>query len=451
MGAGISHPPIPLAWEIEEKCKAIAKQYGRTEQPPGLSPLDAYSHWFAKALPNPIQRQRYLRKLIEGKPISQANLRLAHLLLEETITNVVVTTNFDDFIAKALTLFGRSPIVCDHPLTVERIDPEQDDLQIIHVHGTYWFYDCCNLRGEIEQRAQPSVQTTLTMASLLDYILSHRSPLVIGYGGWEGDVIMTALQRRLHSRLPYNLYWFCYRQAQLKSLPDWLKIHPDVYFVVPPEQTPRGQPVAAEPPERIGRPEDQVEMPSRVEARGLLENEGDIPTLPAQQVFDKLIRTFGLKAPNLTSDPLGFFSKHLGSSLPQEDALSARKAESDIYYIRSVIERIDRAKRWETETVPVIEPQLERIRDAMRRSQYREAIELGAAIALGDLTETQLRELMDAMDSAAFGLDDNSEEEIKGYELVNAVGGILLDRNPDDPLLREQVARALERLQRRKT
>ena len=185
VGAGISNPPIPLASELEQQCRDLAKNYGRTKESPRITPLETYSHWFANAFPQPIQRQRFLRKLIEGKAISQANFRLAHVLLEKSITNLVITPNFDDFVSRALALFGKQHIVCDHPRTVERIDPEQDDIQIVHVHGSYWFYDCCNLRGELEQRAESSSQTTQTMAFLLDNILSHRSPIVLGYGGWR--------------------------------------------------------------------------------------------------------------------------------------------------------------------------------------------------------------------------------------------------------------------------
>ena len=200
VGGGISFPPIPLASEIVEHCKAkAAKECTRKTEPPGKQLIDIYSHWFDQAYPQPSDRQEYLRELIEGKPVSHANLYLAHLLLEKTITNLVVTPNFDDFLSRALTLFGKPHIVCDHPSTVGRIHPDQDDIQIIHVHGTYWFYDCCNLLGEINERSQSSAQTSSTMASLLDRILWERSPLVIGYGGWEGDVIMTALKRRLQS------------------------------------------------------------------------------------------------------------------------------------------------------------------------------------------------------------------------------------------------------------
>src|SRR5450631_3512683 len=70
------------------------------------------------------------------------------------VHKAAITTNFDDFISRSLTIFGEPHIVCDHPETIQRIDPETDDLQIVHVHGTYWFYDCCNLEGEVEARSK---------------------------------------------------------------------------------------------------------------------------------------------------------------------------------------------------------------------------------------------------------------------------------------------------------
>ncbi|MDL5501724.1 MAG: hypothetical protein QSU88_00755, partial [Candidatus Methanoperedens sp.] len=69
VGAGISHPPIPLASEIVEQCKATAKKCNRTNETASKQAIDIYSHWFLQAYPQPIQRQKYLRKLIERKPI----------------------------------------------------------------------------------------------------------------------------------------------------------------------------------------------------------------------------------------------------------------------------------------------------------------------------------------------------------------------------------------------
>ena len=240
VGAGISHPPLPLAAEIQARCKEKAHEYGKDAPPPSSAPIDAYSYWFEQAYPHPEHRQRFLRGLMEKSPISPANFRLAYLLLESTVANLVVTTNFDDFLSRALTLFGRRHIVCDHPQTLERIDLRSEDVQILQIHGSYWFYDCCNLRGEISDRARSSPSTSFTTPSMLDAILQAHSPLVVGYSGWEGDVFMTALQRRLAAALRTNLYWFCYRRRDADALPAWLRASPNVYAVVPEERAPAG-------------------------------------------------------------------------------------------------------------------------------------------------------------------------------------------------------------------
>lgn len=437
VGGGISYPPIPLASEIVEHCKAkAAKECARTIEPTGKQLIDIYSHWFAQAYPQPSDRQEYLRELIEGKPLSHANLYLAHLLLEKTITNLVVTPNFDDFLSRALTLFGKPHIVCDHPGTAGRIDPDRNDIQIVHVHGTYWFYDCCNLLGEINERSHSSAQTSLTMASLLEGILWRRSPLVIGYGGWEGDVIMTALKRRLQSPIGHNVYWFCYQQAEVDSLPDWLKSNPQVYFVVPSSKESSRQNIdeLIEGESGLKKQSEPYSLPETKEFSG---KERDQTILPAHLVLDKLIQKFSLKSPELTRDPLGFFAEHLRRSLLQDNV------EKDIYYIKSVIEEIEKAKEIHVREITTIESQLEGVRDAMRRSQYREAIELANKINIDNIETTHLRGLMDAMWLAASGLCDNSKEEFKGYDLVIVIGDILLGQNKDEAALRELVAKAL--------
>src|SRR5271157_285655 len=178
VGAGISHPEIPLADKIEEYCKREAGKYGRTSPPPSNTPIDSYTHWMSEAFPSAEERQEYLRSLMESQPVSKANLRLAHLLLDpdRIIAQTVFTTNFDDMLTKALQLFGERPIVCDHPLTVNRMKTDPKEIQIIHVHGSYWFYDCCNLKPDISERSENRQMSTMLYESLRAH-----SPIVIGY------------------------------------------------------------------------------------------------------------------------------------------------------------------------------------------------------------------------------------------------------------------------------
>ncbi|HZW94208.1 MAG TPA: tetratricopeptide repeat protein [Candidatus Eremiobacteraceae bacterium] len=325
-----------------------------------------------------------------------ANFRLAHLLSEKSLATLVVTPNFDDFLPRALTLFGVPHIVCDHPNTVERINPESDEIQIVHVHGTYWFYDGCNLRGEIEARTEDPRERSVTMTSLLGNIFSRHSAIVIGYAGWEGDVIMTALKRRLQSRLPNNLYWFCYRRGDADALPDWLTNHRDARIVLPP----------ALPGKPDSKSASGAKLPS---IAAELE-----PTLTAQSVLDKLVDAFTNKSPTLTLDPIGFFADQLKNSFPLDPS---EKPGEDIYALRDVIRRVELAKAGEKEPSP-IESQIELARDAVRRSAYLEALQIASQLEPKLSTDAQREALMESVMSAALGLDDNSEAELQGYELA---------------------------------
>lgn len=447
VGAGISYPPVPLASDLVKAFRENAGRYSDLEEPQGKRSIDEYSHWFEQAYPQRIDRQRFLRELTKAKTISHANLRLAHLLLSRKITNLVVTTNFDDFLTRALHLFGSQQIVCDHPKTVQRIAvDEQNDIQIVHVHGTYWFYDCCNLAGEIVDRAQTD-EDTYTMRFLLDQIMYLRSPIVVGYSGWEGDVFMTALERRLkQSGLPRRIYWFCYRRQEAESLPNWLIAHQDVCLVVPdnPPSIPLSEKAEGESSAQI-----RIAPAAEIEPKKSSEAKSDEPTLPARQVFDTLIEALGPPSPELTNDPLGFFSKQLTASLPTEVAAAG---ESDIYFISSVIERIERARKAErawkeqADALQRTEALLESVRDAVRRSQYREAISQIGRMPRSELDlldEKQLRELMEIGWSAALGLFDNSKETLEAYDLVIAIGDAISNRGTDEPSLRERVAKAL--------
>jgi hypothetical protein len=56
VGAGLSHPLIPLSAEISAHCKSVAAKYGRNTAPSSANPMDIYSHWFEQAYPQPSQR-----------------------------------------------------------------------------------------------------------------------------------------------------------------------------------------------------------------------------------------------------------------------------------------------------------------------------------------------------------------------------------------------------------
>lgn len=439
VGAGISYPPVPLASDIERKCREIAEQDKIAADPRFTKPIDTYSYWFDQAFPHPLQRQLYLRDIIrEPKTISHASFRLAHLLMDGRIANVVVTLNFDDFISRALTLFGQSFIVCDSPALVERISPEQDDVQILHVHGTYWFYDLANLRSEISLRSLASAKTNRTMAYKLDDIMERSSPLVIGYSGWEDDVVMKALERRASSTFPYRMFWFCFQPPKVESFPEWLITHPQIYFVT------RSVPEQAQASTTTGQQSASADAPPPAPPPKSLKTE-----LPAHIVLERLSRELKIEEPPLFDDPIEFFAKQLENLLPKleeivESDVSAEDDDSavgDNYFIGNLVAELREINRQKKKG------QLSQLRSVikeLRRSNPHQAIEEAKKINIskGKLGERQLREFMKAMWLAARSLFDNSQEELEANNMVVKAGAKLLKANPADMAARELMAKA---------
>ena len=46
VGAGISHPPVPLAGQIVEECKTKARELGRFKALSTSNAIEEYSFWF---------------------------------------------------------------------------------------------------------------------------------------------------------------------------------------------------------------------------------------------------------------------------------------------------------------------------------------------------------------------------------------------------------------------
>ena len=184
VGAGVSCPEVPLASRIVQDLRSSARAHIRRVD----DPMDDYSNVLAAVKPNPEQRRKYFEKLIVGKRIPPACLSIAYLLYEKKF-DTLITPNFDDFVTRALRLFDTTPQVYDRRESIKVANWENKRTQLVHVHGTYRDYDILNLKGEIKENKG--------ITSQLAALLRNRSPVVLGYAGWSGDVIMAALKERL--------------------------------------------------------------------------------------------------------------------------------------------------------------------------------------------------------------------------------------------------------------
>ena len=301
VGAGISAPEILTANGIIQHCQEkVKKLYQEDEEElervferaEVLQSNSAkfYSYWFGQAYKNKLHRQQYLRNIINNARISTSNLLLAQILKNKKIATTVITPNFDNHLLKSLNLLGNYDVFsANNVMDNIALNKNSSIVQIMHVHGTYEFYDCCNLENEITKVAHE--QGIKTTAGTIEEFLKTQSPIVLGYSGWEDDVIMSKLKERLeYAVLPYSLIWFCYSKKDYEILPDWLKTYDDVIFVLPD--------LKENTKESVGEIQEQL-------------------YLPAEDVFNALITKFGFEAPNLFSNPIQYYIELIDGFLPE--------------------------------------------------------------------------------------------------------------------------------------
>lgn len=302
VGAGISTPEIPSANGIIEHCKdKLNKMYSGQNELEDIvengkkydeNTAKYYSYWFGTAYKNKIHRQQYLKDIISNSKISTSNLLLAQILNSKKVATTVITPNFDNHLLKSLNLMGNYEVFSTNNMADNlAINPSTSDIQIMHIHGTYQFYDCKNLDTEIVEVAKG--QGIKSTARTIEEFLKNQVPIVIGYSGWEDDVLMTKLQERLKcADLPYNLIWFCYSAKDYDNLPSWLKESEDVVFV--------------------SANIERSEIDERKEDKEVNEI-----FLPAEDVLSALIGKFSIEAPYIFSNPIKYYIEVVDSFLPE--------------------------------------------------------------------------------------------------------------------------------------
>ncbi len=218
-GAGISAESVKTAAQITSECKRICRegQYGGSG-----NMEEQYLYWLEKAFPHKETRKRYLENLLKDKKIPESVIKLANILQSRKVSNLVVTPNFDTFIYDALKLFGENDIlIADMSKSAGKLNIESNSLNILHVYGTYEFYDCCSIQHLKEKKT--AEDELFSVRSFLRTALNGMSPVVIGYSGWENDVIMSELKERFKMPLKYKMYWFCHTEEDYRNLPPWIK------------------------------------------------------------------------------------------------------------------------------------------------------------------------------------------------------------------------------------
>ncbi len=411
VGAGISAPEIPLAGGIIEHCKKKAKSFcnSKTEENELVSRGDVYSeksakyysYWFGTAYKNKIQRQQYLKEIINTARISTSNLLLAQILNSKKIATSVVTPNFDNHLQKSMNLMGNYEVFSTNNVADNMaIIPDSSEIQIMHVHGTYQFYDCKNLDKEILGVAnQQGIKST---ARTIEEFLKNQVPIVIGYSGWEDDVLMTSLQKRLScADLPYNLIWFCYSRRDYESLPGWLKDSDDVVFVCPPEPA---------------KKETVVESEIK---------------LSAEEVLSALINKFSINAPFIFTNPIKYYIDVVDRFLPQN---------MDLFPVEAWKRRLDNLE----EHLSEIDKQIIELEEVAARKDIRTVTHILGQINTNFLTPEDVNHIMNGVVKQFITTNNCIDDEVVVTNFIKLVISIIYIKK--DEITREYAIDYIDRV-----
>ncbi|WFP49988.1 hypothetical protein PL263_18035 [Methylomonas sp. EFPC3] len=124
-------------------------------------------------------------------------------ILDQTRHKVVITTNFDNLVADALSIYTRSyPLVCGHESLAGFVRTRLRRPLIAKIHRDLLFAPIND--GDGVNHLADGWEQPLTR------LFSHHTPIVLGYGGNDGS-LMDFLRAMPTETIPGGIFW-CYRK-----------------------------------------------------------------------------------------------------------------------------------------------------------------------------------------------------------------------------------------------
>jgi hypothetical protein len=216
LGSGLSRSAgIPTGWEVvQDLIRKLASLKG---EDPGTSPetwfqrefgqVPDYSQLLELLAPSPAERRQLLESYFEpnaeereqGLKTPTPGHRAIAELMSEGLVKVVVTTNFDRLVEKALEEIGISPVVISTPDAVKGAPPlPHVRCALIKIHGDY-------LDARIRNSPRELERYDVEMDKLLDTVFDNYGIVVCGWSADWDTALRTGLERSQSRR--YTLYW----------------------------------------------------------------------------------------------------------------------------------------------------------------------------------------------------------------------------------------------------
>ncbi len=235
LGAGAScSSGVASAGAMVDEWRAKAHRYADTplsqddwcQQQDWFKKPHEYSALFEAMHPNAQARQTYIESKIDGALPGWGYLYLANLIANGWF-NVVLTTNIDDLLSKALSIYtDYVPVVCAADSEVLSISLTARRAKIIKLHGDYLFRRLKNTIEELK-KLDPNMQTKF------DQVAQNMGLLVLGYGGRDHSV-MSLLESALKRADNFGpgIYWGLWRNEPVPPLVDALsRAHGDRFHL----------------------------------------------------------------------------------------------------------------------------------------------------------------------------------------------------------------------------
>jgi tetratricopeptide (TPR) repeat protein len=154
-----------------------------------------YCTLFEKLYPKEYARREYIERIIEGKEPSFGYAILANLIASN-YTNTTITTNFDDLIYSACSIYtGIRSVVYTHGLLASEMGITTRP-KILKLHGDYLYSALKNTKEELNEQ-DPNMKTQVVQ------VLSYCGLIVVGYSGGD-ESVMNVLRNISHKN---DLYW----------------------------------------------------------------------------------------------------------------------------------------------------------------------------------------------------------------------------------------------------
>lgn len=216
LGSGISRSAgIPTGWDVvEDLIKRVARLYEEECAPNPetwfknrFNEKPNYSTLLAQLARTPAERNLILRGYFEadeeereqGKKVPTAAHKAIAQLVESGHVRVIVTTNFDRLMERALESIGINPSVIDSPGKIKGAMPlRHAPCTVIKLHGDYMDFRIKNTPEELAKYDK-------RMNKVLDQVLDEYGLLVCGWSA-DFDIALEAAISRCPSRR-FTTYW----------------------------------------------------------------------------------------------------------------------------------------------------------------------------------------------------------------------------------------------------